>query len=484
MEKTYAEFLEEFGTAIDPLREAIRKKDILLVVHDGVFHADDVLGCAIVREYIMTHTNMEDLKSKTISILRTRELDQLTYDDSRVTFILDLGKIDAVDVEKQAIMFDHHQDVAYRYSNDVSMAACGKIFSALYTDLKEPVKKYVIERLLYPIEAKDNGDKIEGLRDHKLNWVHELNLTGEEDKSPSEIDKNFEVCVNYAQNIFRRILVYGEAYSEALHEFAFAVSDMRNNPESKDLLIFNKGIPWMDFYFNPGNKDKAKFIIFPHIAKGWVVRAIPPAADSYEYTYPLPKEWWGKEGVELAKVSGVPGAQFCHKNGFMAKWDTKDHAIAAAKDAIHELELIGYEPPVLEGPPEWVAVDFDDTITMPGSKYVGDPNFRDFKWNMKAVRVLKKFQARGGKLILNTLRDSKGSAATLGTAVEEMEKQLGLKFDAINQNHPYFLEKYNGECSNKIAADFYIDDRSVIGRRINWNAIDAYLNPPEMEIND
>lgn len=472
--KTYEEFVKQFGGHSHEIIEALTKADVIMaVVHGDIFHADDVQCVAELKEFVETHVPAP----KEFVIKRTRNLDALLpVPANTFVFIMDVGKQDKIDLENRAVWMDHHQDVAYHYTNGVSMAACGKVFALLYDNLKEPVRKYLIDRYFLPIEAKDNGDKIKGLREHQLVWVHDENPTADtDDKSPEAFDKAFATCVERTQGIFRRKLIAAQTYSDALHEFAVAVSEMRNSEDTKDILVFEKGIPWMDFYFNPGNRDKAKFIVFPHIANGWVLRTIPIAADSFVQSYPLPKTWWKLDGMDLSKVSGIPGANFCHKSGFMAKWDTKEHAIAAAKEAILELEEVGYRAPEVAGPPEYVAVDFDNTITKPGSKYVADPNFRDFDWNPKAIEVLKKFTAHGGHLILNTLRDK----LTLPTVVEELEK-IGLTFEVVNEQHPHFKELYTSEMSNKIAADFFIDDRSVIDGVVDWNSIDSYINPEEL----
>lgn len=475
MEKTYADFEKEFVTntetrqSINSILNVIDTEDVIIAVHDGIFHADDVLSVAIVREYLARENDVDS-----IEIVRTRNLDTVKNRVYDALFILDVGAADYVDSDMNIIAFDHHQEETYVYNNGVKMAACGKIFSTLFADYKDSVKKYVFERMLYPVEAKDNGQKIEGLRDHKLNWVHELNLSSLEEKNNVTIDEQFEVAVAYAQNIFRRMLIHAEAYSENMIEFAKAVSDMRYRDKLNDVLIFNKGIPWMDFYFNPGNVDRAKFVIFPHIAKGYVVRTIPINPESFEQTYPLPKAWWGKSDMDLAKISGVPGAEFCHKDGFMAKWDTLPHAILAVEEAIQQLESSGYVPPDVDGRPKYVAVDFDGTLSL--SKYVADPNFRDFKFNRRAIEVLKKFRANGGKLILWTCRSKEGDNATIPTVVEELAKE-GLEFDAVNENIPEAIAKFKEVDGNrKISADFYIDDRAVIGKRLDWNAIDRYLN--------
>jgi uncharacterized UPF0160 family protein len=44
---------------------------------------------------------------------------------------------------------------------------------------------------------------------------------------------------------------------------------------------------------------------------------------------PLPKEWAGLLDEDLKKVSGLPGAIFCHKGRFVSVWETKEDALKA-----------------------------------------------------------------------------------------------------------------------------------------------------------
>ena len=43
----------------------------------------------------------------------------------------------------------------------------------------------------------------------------------------------------------------------------------------------------------------------------------------------LPAEWAGRLEEDLRKISGIPGAVFCHKERFISVWETKEDAIKA-----------------------------------------------------------------------------------------------------------------------------------------------------------
>lgn len=94
------------------------------------------------------------------------------------------------------------------------------------------------------------------------------------------------------------------------------------------------------------------------------------------------------------------------------------------------------------------AVDFDGTLSFGRYPDVGEPN-------TLLIGFLKREQAQGARLILNTCR----TGDHLKAAVDYC-KEHGLEFEFVNENLPELVELYGGD-TRKINADFYIDDKAV-----------------------
>lgn len=102
-----------------------------------------------------------------------------------------------------------------------------------------------------------------------------------------------------------------------------------------------------------------------------------------------------------------------------------------------------------------IAVDIDETIvssknTYPEIKYV----------DIKAIEVLNKYRAKGGKLILWTLRTDNHLDIALKTL-----KNNGLAWDAINTNVQEKIDEWEAKYPNmsyspKVCYDLCIDDRN------------------------
>ena len=95
-------------------------------------------------------------------------------------------------------------------------------------------------------------------------------------------------------------------------------------------LFFNRSMPWMDIFFDlGGEKHPAQFVIMPS-GDHWKLRGIPPnSQERMKVRNPLPEEWAGLLEEDLQKVSGIPGAIFCHKGRFISVWKTKEDAFLA-----------------------------------------------------------------------------------------------------------------------------------------------------------
>lgn len=93
------------------------------------------------------------------------------------------------------------------------------------------------------------------------------------------------------------------------------------------------------------------------------------------------------------------------------------------------------------------AVDFDGTLCLDRFPEIGEPR-------PAVINFIKRLRGNGDKLILWTCR----SGTDLEAAVQWCAAH-GIAFDAVNDNLPENIEKYQNNC-RKVNADYYIDDRN------------------------
>ena len=66
----------------------------------------------------------------------------------------------------------------------------------------------------------------------------------------------------------------------------------------------------------------------------WCVGAVATKPFDFKNRKDLPREWGGKMGDEMKKISGVRDAIFCHKGLFLAVARSKEGALTLAQKAL------------------------------------------------------------------------------------------------------------------------------------------------------
>ena len=99
--------------------------------------------------------------------------------------------------------------------------------------------------------------------------------------------------------------------------------------------------------------------------------------------------------------------------------------------------------------PKILGVDFDDTLFL----HSFPDNYSEPNWHV--INYVKSRKLAGWYVILVTCRHD---PQHLDGAIAAC-RDIGLEFDAVNENHPWLIAKY-GDC-RKIFCDEYIDDKNV-----------------------
>ena len=307
------------------LIEQIKQKDACAFTHGGKFHADDVFSSAL-----LLYINPE------ISITRGNSVP-----DDFTGIVFDIGRGE----------FDHHQKDSRIRENGVPYAAFGLLWEAVGADiLGEELAVKFDESFVQPLDNNDNtGEKNELatlIGNFNPSWDYEggsdeaffqaVSVAGmilenkferyrgneRADKRVEEVLAKHDPASRILENKFERYR--GNERADKRVEEVLA----KHDPASR-ILVLPEFIPCQKAL----SETDIAFVIFPSNRGGFCIQ---PQKREYSMNYKcsFPAEWLGLEGEELVNATGIPGAIFCHKGGFIMTVKEQDEAVKACEKAL------------------------------------------------------------------------------------------------------------------------------------------------------
>lgn len=273
-------------------------------VHDGTFHADEITACALLMLFDLID---ED------KIVRTRDLNVL----SKCEYVCDVGGV----YDPEHKLFDHHQ---VEYQGPLSSAGMVLQYLKNHEIIKPNEYDFFNHSLIMGVDAHDNGR--DPLTPGYCSFSHVIsNFTPiHHDCSPEDENQAFHHALKFAYQHLHRLWERFK-YTQSCREIVANCMQ-----KYQECLIFDQNLPWLEIFFElDGEKHPARFVIMPS-GNHWKLRGIPPSyQDRMKVRLPQPKKWAGLLDDELKKVTGIPGAIFCHKGRFISVWETLDDALKA-----------------------------------------------------------------------------------------------------------------------------------------------------------
>ncbi|HAZ15139.1 MAG: hypothetical protein A2Y28_01285 [Chlamydiae bacterium GWC2_50_10] len=275
-----------------------------LGTHDGSFHADEVVACALLLLF-----NLIDMDK----IVRTRDEERL----EQCEYVCDVGGV----YDKQTKRFDHHQA---EYSGLLSSAGMIWLYLKEEGVADQGLYDFFNHALILGVDAHDTGlsPQIDGL----CTFSHVISnfLPPEYDPPPQEQARAFFSALEFARGHLQRLKERYRAIFRAREKMQKAMETGR------EYLLLDEALPWLENFFAlGGERHSALFLVMP-VGGHWKLRALPPTLlRRMEVRSFLPEEWAGLHDKELRRASGIPGAIFCHKGRFTSVWETKEDALKA-----------------------------------------------------------------------------------------------------------------------------------------------------------
>jgi uncharacterized UPF0160 family protein len=286
--------------------------------HDGSFHADEVFALAAL-----------SLLGEPLEITRTRDRDAHAAADVRVDvgFASDPATGD----------FDHHQrGGAGERHNGVAYASFGLVWRAYGTRAcggDAEVAARVDEVLVQGVDANDTGQPIaiarDGLRGPMTvsGVIGAFNARWDEELSAGEERARFDAALELATGILGREVASASGGARAVRIVADAIA-AAEDPRVVELGV---NVPWKEVVVTTA--PEALFVIYPK-RQGFGLEAVPRELGAFDNRRDLPAAWAGLDGPELAALTGVDDALFCHAKRFLAVARSRAGIEALAEQAL------------------------------------------------------------------------------------------------------------------------------------------------------
>lgn len=313
--------------------------------HDGTFHCDEALACALLRllpEY------------RDAEIVRTRDPAKLASCD----IVVDVGG----EYDPQRHRYDHHQR---SFTETMRSLVPGKPWQ---TKLSSAGLVYLHfgHKLLAQLLGTREEDSVVGTLYDKMyeNFVEEVdavdNGISQWDGEPryalttnlsarvarlnpvwNQPDQDTEAGFQRAMELVReeflqRLDFYQHSWlpARALVEEALA-QRFQVDPSGEVVELAQGGCPWKEHLFCLESElcppASITFVIYTDAAGQWRVQCVPKEPHSFQSRLPLPEPWRGLRDKALDQVSGIPGCIFVHASGFIGGHHTREGALKMAR---------------------------------------------------------------------------------------------------------------------------------------------------------
>ena len=278
--------------------------DLTVGIHDGAFHADEVLSLALLR-----------LGQPGLQWIRTRDPEVLAG-----TIRVDVGEG----------LLDHH---GQRYTPGV--AACSRVYALLIqSEMIPDWAQRVLSPIVATVAAWDDGDDASP---HPLPYVHALQAAAT--ATGGDTNADFAAALDMVETHIRALLAAAAASAPAT---AIAMAEIEKQADAT-VPCFSAETRAADIrqlLFDAGHP--AMFYVSPEADADWRVLCTSQREQysRFKSAALLPERFRGLRGSELAAAAGLPSdsAIFCHIKGFIAGFTTREAALKFAALCAEEVK--------------------------------------------------------------------------------------------------------------------------------------------------
>ena len=313
---------------------------MVIVTHNGKFHADDAWAVAVL------HILFPEAE-----IVRTRESAIIEAAD----FVVDVGGV----WDPAAGRFDHHQkgfDGAR--ASGVPYASAGLVWREygarcvahlaaqhsghqLEEDTAQQMAHAIDADIVQYLDLSDVGAARNAPGGYGMsavvsgfnpNWMDEQRL-GYGAQAEAYRLTQFRKAMAFLTEVIVNSVKYRVGAIAALAQ----VRQAQVLENGRLLFLKNAALPWSSVVRK--EMPKVLFVLSHSLSEDrYMLHTVPATVDTFDARADLPESWAGLRDADLAAVTGVADAKFCHNGRFIAAAKSYEGAYAMAKQALQAVD--------------------------------------------------------------------------------------------------------------------------------------------------
>lgn len=301
---------------------------MLIATHDGTFHADETIACAILT-YIFENA----------SILRSRDPQELEKAD----LIIDVSGIN------DDRHFDHHsREFTLKRSNGICYATAGLMWEKFglqflhkiclkyglspSDQILQQAHQRIDTEVMEMIDLNDNGQLSSYLSEQltpgnsgereifdRLNAFYGHDpaipyLVAMQNLPAATAQEQFSSFINTVK-MLRTMLI--NIAINAVHT-EIGIAKVLEVYDGSAILIMHEKLPWTSAVLtHPQIFTRCLLAVYPDRKRGWRVQSLPlSAAERFKNRVTAPESWLGLDNAALDQATGLKDTIFVHKTGF------------------------------------------------------------------------------------------------------------------------------------------------------------------------
>lgn len=316
---------------------------MIIATHSGKFHADDAWAVAVL-----------NILYPGSDIIRTRDTALIDAAD----FAIDVGGI----WDPATGRFDHHQkDFDAARQSGVPYASAGLVWKEygaqcvaalalahtghqLTDDVARQLAYAIDDDVVQYLDLSDVGAAKNAPGGYGLSAVisgFNPNWLDEERMGYGEAAEAYRLSqFRRAMEVLTDIMINGVKYRVGALLALEQVRQSETLENGRVLFLKNSALPWSTVVRK--EMPKVLFVISHSITEQrYMLHTVSVSPESFTARADLPEPWAGLRDVELAAVTGVPDASFCHNGRFIAAAKSFEGVREMARQALQAVDDAG-----------------------------------------------------------------------------------------------------------------------------------------------